>query len=140
MLSGEFANREFGASGGEMLPMPAPPAKPGPPLIIEPPPWVTDPLAAADAPPPEAPTEQPLGALDAMKAADAEPDAADDRPAPGPTVVLPPLERPRIPEVDWRTEAVERALLAAPRCRRAGAAQVDAALPGERTAKTWRTS
>jgi hypothetical protein len=106
-------NRPLGGWQGEMLnpaKVPSPPPAPQP-LIIEPPPWhdqapVGD-LATAP------PTDYRPSALESMKAADAEQDE-DERPAPAPPITLPPLERPRIPEVDWRSEAVPRALHAAP--------------------------
>jgi hypothetical protein len=107
----EFNNLPWGGFQGEMLPdapaapPPAPPAQWRPP----PPEWQAQ-LEAGDLDlaslEPPAPSK-PMDALAEMKSVDI---TDDDWPAPpGPPMVLQPLTRPRVPEVDWRAEAEERA-------------------------------
>jgi hypothetical protein len=71
-------------------------------LVIEPPPWKTGELG----PPPAVAAEPPAPtALDQIRLAE----EGFDPPAPGPPVVLEPLRRYEVPEVDWREEERERA-------------------------------
>ena len=89
------------ALGGQAAPAPPPPQ----PLVIEPPPWVSEetgpllPLASAASTP--APT-----ALEVMRAEDGDTEWPDDPTLPHQRYE--PLIRPLPPAPDWRQEEIER--------------------------------
>ncbi len=107
MLAGEFGEKEFGFTGGAMLPTPEPRASAQiSQTLRDRAAWTGPPeLAARPADPPRDPSNT-LSALDQMRIADS---TDDDWPVPGPPMVTPPLRRPEIPAVDWRHEETLRA-------------------------------
>src|SRR5262245_53450125 len=100
LLAAQHESTPFGVVGEWIVPTQSEPSPPAPePLIIEPPDWsqeLSDISSVEDAAAPV------VSAFESMMSREAEIGALDESPPFGPPLAYAPLQRPEIPEADWR--------------------------------------